>query len=145
VPDDWAPGWRELAATRLAAFAPGHLADVPARLRTRPKMAAAAALLALTAGATFHPTRHDDGPFTGATAAAMAPFGSPFSPPPAPLAVAYDGAGTSGGFDPGVLLGPAATGVPVWAPAVLAGEAPAVLWRAGDPGVQLISDVRAAR
>ena len=163
VPDDWAPSWRELAATRLAAFAPGHLADVPARLRTRPKMAGAAALLALTAGATFHPTRHDDGPLTGATAAAMAPFGSPFSPPPAPLAVAveepmfepaandvvgwvaYDGAGTTGGFDPGVLLGPAATGVPVWAPAVLAGEAPAVLWRAGDPGVQLISEVRAAR
>jgi hypothetical protein len=160
--DDWTPGWRELAAAR-----------VPSRLRTRPAAVAAAALLALTTGASFHSADHGTLQNAGAIAAAMAPFGSPFSPPPAPLAVAveepifepigdrvvtwvtYDD-GTDGGIDAGALVAPAATGVPVWAAAMLAGEAPAALWRAagprgagrrtpGLPSVQLIGDVRDTR
>lgn len=156
---DWAPGWWELAT---------------ARLRSRQGAAAAAALLALTAGATYRSAQQDGLQDVGATAAQMAPFGSPFSPPPAPLAVAveqpmfepaggdvvtwvtYDGGGSGGAIDAGALVAPAATGVPVWAAAMLAGEAPAALWRgsgaraagrraSGAPTVQLISDVREAR
>ena len=166
--DDWAPSWWELASTRVPV-------RVPARLRTRPTVAAAAALLALTAGATFHSAQHDGSQDGGAAMAAMTPFGSPFAPLPAPLAVAVeepmfepaggdvvtwvtydDGGSTTGAVDAEALVAPAATGVPVWAAAMLAGEAPAALWRstgargagrraADVPVVQLISDVREAR
>jgi hypothetical protein len=164
VGDDWTPSWRELAAAR-----------VPARLRARPAAAAAAAILALTAGATFHSAQQESLQGAGAVAAAMAPFGSPFSPPPAPLAVAveepvfepaardvltwvtYVDDGRGALIDASALVAPAATGVPVWAAAMLAREAPAALWRGtagrggsarwstSAPAVQLISDVRPTR
>lgn len=48
--------------------------------------------------------------------------------------VAYDGA-----LDAGALVAPAATGVPVWAAAMLAGEVPAALWRSsGASSVELV-------
>jgi hypothetical protein len=144
---------------------------MPARLRTRPAAAAAAAILALTAGATYHSAEQETLQNAGAIAAAMAPFGSPFSPPPARMAVAveepvfepagrelltwvtYEDDGRAGAIDASALVAPAATGVPVWAAAMLAGEAPAALWRGtrgrassrwsgGAGAVQLISDVR---
>ena len=171
VADDWAPSWWELASMRVPVRVPVR---VPARLRTRPTVAAAAALLALTAGATFHSAQQDGSQDGGPAMAAMTPFGSPFAPLPAPLAVAveepmfepaggdvvtwvtYDDGGSTGAVDAGALVAPAATGVPVWAAAMLAGEAPAALWRstgargvgrraADMPVVQLISDVREAR
>jgi hypothetical protein len=158
--DDWAPTWWELASSR-----------VPSRLRSRPAAMAAAAVLALTAGAGVHSAEDDALGNAGAiAAAALAPFGSPFSPPPAPLAVAveepllqtdggrvltwviYDD-GSEGTLDASSLVAPVATGVPVWAAAMFAGEAPAALWRSTGPrggirragdagGVQLISDGR---
>jgi hypothetical protein len=162
---DWAPSWRELAAARI-----------PSRLRARPAAAAAAALLALTTGASFHSADEQALGHAGAIAAAMAPFGSPFSPPPAPMAVAveepvfqpdagrvvtyvtYDDGSTAddGTPDASALLVPAATGNAVWAAAMLAGEAPAVLWRAAGsrpsgrrgvaiPRAQLVSEVRETR
>jgi hypothetical protein len=163
--DDWTPSWWELASAR-----------VPAGLRARPAAAAAAAILALTAGATYHSAERETLQDAGAIAAAMAPFGSPFSPPPAPLAVAveepvfepagrdvltwvtYEDDGRAGAVDASALVAPAATGVPVWAATMLAGEAPAALWRgsrprassrwggsSAAPAAQLISDVREAR
>jgi hypothetical protein len=155
--DDWTPSWRELAAAR-----------VPASLRSRPAALAAAALLAFTASAGVHSAEKAGLPAAGAIAATMTPFGSPFSPPPARLSVVveepilqtgggsvvsyvtYDD-GSEGGVDASALVAPAATGVPVWAAAMLAGEAPAAMWRgsrgsarrgSNSPTVQLISDVR---
>jgi len=159
VSDDWVPSWWELAS---------------ARLRSRPAAAAAAALVALTAGTTLRGERDVALQGGGAAAAAMASFGSPFSPPPAPLAVAveepmfqpdggepvtwvvYDGGGMASAVDASALVVPAATGAPVWAAAMLAGEAPAALWRetgaraatrrgAMSPTVQLVGDVQGAR
>jgi hypothetical protein len=83
----------------------------------------------------------------GTMAAAAASFESPFSPPPAPLSVAveepmfqpdggrvvtyvtYDD-GSASAIDASALVAPVATGVPVWPAAMLAGEAPAAMWRA---------------
>ncbi len=157
---DWTPSWWELASARM-----------PARLRTRPAAAAAVALMALTAGATYRSAQQEGVQGTGAAAAAMAPFESPFSPLAVPLAVeepmfepagtgvgawvTYDDGGREGAIGAEALVAPAATGVPVWPAAILAGEAPAALWRdsgprsarrpAGGAAVQLINDVRATR
>lgn len=156
--DDWAPSWWELAS---------------ARLRTRPAVAAAAALVALTVGTTLQGERDVTSAGVGAAATAMASFGSPFSPPPAPLAVAveepmfqpdggeavtwvvYDDGSGAHAIDASALVVPAATGAPVWAAAMLAGEVPAALWRgtgaraarrgAMSPRVHLVGDVHDAR
>jgi hypothetical protein len=42
--------------------------------------------------------------------------------------------GYEGAVDAGALVAPASVGVPVWAAAMLAGEVPAVLWRAREDG-----------
>ncbi len=159
VADDWAPSWWELAS---------------ARLRSRPAAAAAAALVALTAGASLRTTDNQTMQQPGAVPTAVVPFGSPFSPPAVPVALAVEepmflpdggghlgtwvmyederGAVDPGTLDPGALVAPVATGVPVWAAAMLAGEAPVTLWRGtgrtratvrggtGAPVAQLISD-----
>jgi hypothetical protein len=154
--DDWSPSLWELTS---------------ARLRGRPAAAAAAALLAVAAGrAVFHPEAPQAWAPAGAAVAQMAPFASPFSPPAAPLWVAveepvfepgagdpvawvtYDGRGGAG-VDAASLVLPAATGASMWPAAMLAGEAPATLWRDaasgdGSPaggGVMLVAGERAAR
>ena len=95
-------------------------------------------------GTPFAPVSVDDGTLGTASDLGYPAGRSGYAPVGLDMAAELAEAGPTlvvlpGDMDAAALVAPAAVGVPVWAAAVLAGEGPAVLWRAGgDPSIELV-------